>query len=127
MLTPASFDYAVLRVVPRVDREEFLNVGVVVFCLQQNFLGVRIHWAPDRLNAFSTQLDLDELRRHLKGYEKLVAGSPDSGPIGKLSARERFHWLVAPRSTSIQVSAVHSGLCSDPAAVLEKLFAGLVL
>jgi hypothetical protein len=124
---PSSFDYAVLRVVPRVEREEFLNVGVVVFCLQKDFLGARIHWDTARLGLFSAELDSADLRRHLDAYPKVCEGLPESGPIGRLTRRERFHWLVAPRSTVIQVSAVHSGLCHNPALALDRLFADLVL
>ena len=127
MPEPSSFDYAVLRVVPRVDREEFLNAGVIVFCLQKDFLGARIHWDPERLNAFSMQIDAADVKRHLEAYPKVCAGLFDSGPIGRLTRRERFHWLVAPRSTVIQVSAVHSGLCNDPATALDRLFSELVL
>ena len=127
MPEPSSFDYAVLRVVPRVEREEFLNAGVIVFCLQRDFLGARIHWDTARLDLFSSKLDLPEVKRHLEAYPKLCAGLEGLGPIGRLTRRERFHWLVAPRSTIIQVSAVHSGLCEDPAAALERLFERLVL
>jgi hypothetical protein len=124
---PSSFDYAVLRIVPRVERQEFLNAGVIVFCLQQDFLGARVHWDPARIEAFSGSVDLPELRRHLEAYPKICAGATDSGPIGRLTRRERFHWLVAPRSTILQVSDVHSGICIDPAEELEKLFEQLVL
>jgi hypothetical protein len=123
----SSFDYAVLRLVPRVERQEFINVGVIVFCLQENFLGTRIQWDPARLDVFSRKLDLPEVKRHLDAYPKICEGLEDSGPIGRLTRRERFHWLVAPRSTVIQVSSVHSGICADPASILQKLFERLVL
>ncbi len=127
MLARDSFDFAAIRVVPRVDREEFVNVGVVVFCLTQKFLQARIHLDPARLNALWPALDLDELTRHLEAFPKICAGEPDAGPIARLSIRERFHWIVAPRSTMIQISAVHSGMCDTPAAVLDELFHQLVL
>ena len=123
----SSFDYAVLRIVPRVEREEFFNAGVIVFCLQQDYLGARVHWDPARLAMFSSELDPADVRRHLEAYPRICAGMEDSGPIGRLTRRERFHWLAAPRSTTIQVSAVHSGVCNEPTAALEKLFACLVL
>jgi Protein of unknown function (DUF3037) len=124
---PSSFDYAVLRLVPRVERQEFINVGVILFCLQENFLGARVQWSPDRLRAFAHELDLGDIKRHLEAYPKICDGIEDSGPIGRLTRRERFHWLVAPRSTIIQVSSVHSGICTEPASVLQKLFERLVL
>ena len=127
MHAPSSFDYAVLRIVPRVERQEFINVGVIVFCLQENFLGTRVHLDFARLQSFSPNSDLAEIRRHLEAYPKICEGLEESGPIGRLTRRERFHWLVAPRSTVIQVSAVHSGLCRNPASVLQKLFEHLVL
>jgi Protein of unknown function (DUF3037) len=124
---PSSFDYAVLRFVPRVERQEFINVGVILFCLQENFLGARVQWSPDRLRVFAHNLDLEDIKRHLDAYPKICDGLEDSGPIGRLTRRERFHWLVAPRSTIIQVSSVHSGICTEPASVLQKLFERLVL
>jgi hypothetical protein len=124
---PSSFDYAILRLVPRVERQEFINVGVIVFCLQENFLGTRVHLDPARINTFSERPDLSDIKRHLEAYRKICDGLEDSGPIGRLTLRERFHWLVAPRSTVIQVSSVHSGICTDPAYILQKLFERLVL
>jgi hypothetical protein len=117
-----SFDYAVLRVVPRVDREEFINAGVIVFCAQQPFLGARVHFDEARLKALWPSLDVELVRHHLGAVPRICSGDPDAGPIARLSPRERFHWLVAPRSTIIQVSPVHSGLCDTPAEALERLF-----
>jgi hypothetical protein len=118
---PSSFDYAWIRVVPRVEREEFINAGVVVFCSEQNYLDARIYLDEPRLQALWKDVDLEVIRAHLQAVLDVCAGDPSAGPIAKLSKRERFHWLVAPRSTMIQPSAVHSGLCGDPAASLERL------
>ena len=122
MPAPSSFDYAVLRVVPRVDREEFVNAGVILFCLAQDFLAARVEVDAPRLAALWPELDLDLVRQHLAAIPRICAGAPDAGPIGRLSRRERFHWLVAPRSTIVQVSPVHSGLSTDPAHALDELF-----
>jgi len=122
-----SFDYAVLRLVPRVEREEFVNTGVVLFSLQKKFLDARVHLEPERLRVLWPEIDYDIVREHLEAFPKICAGSSDAGPIAKLSQRQRFHWLVAPRSTMIQVSPVHSGLCDTPAQALDDLFRKLVL
>ncbi|HYP53761.1 MAG TPA: DUF3037 domain-containing protein [Pyrinomonadaceae bacterium] len=121
-----SFDYAVVRVVPRVEREEFVNVGVVVFCRAARFLAARFHMDEQRLAALDPTLDPREVRKHLDSFEKVCAGGPDAGPIGRLAPRERFDWLVAPRSTVIQTSPVHTGLCADPEAALERLLDAMV-
>jgi hypothetical protein len=121
-----SFDYAVLRVVPRVDREEFVNAGVIVYCAEHPFLGARVHIDEARLKALwpalDPPLDIDLVRQHLEAVVRICSGDPSAGPIARLAPRERFHWLVAPRSTIIQVSPVHSGLCEAPADALERLF-----
>jgi hypothetical protein len=122
-----SFDYAVVRVVPRVEREEFVNAGVVLFCSERDFLAAKVHLDPVRLRALDPDVDLALVEEHLAAIPLVAAGGEGSGPIGRLTTRERFHWLVAPRSTILQVSPVHSGLCDDPAAALERLFAGMVL
>jgi hypothetical protein len=121
-----SFDYAAIRIVPRVEREEFLNAGIVLFCPERKFLGVRTHLDEERLQALWPSLDVEEIRRHLQAFARVAEGAPDAGPIARLSQRERFHWLVAPRSTSIQVSAVHTGICEQPSEKLERLFERLV-
>jgi hypothetical protein len=121
-----SFDYAVLRVVPRVEREEFVNAGVILFSLSQHFLGARTRVDEKRLLALWPGLDLDVVRQHLDAFVKVCEGSADAGPIARLSQRERFHWMVAPRSTVIQVSPVHSGLCDSPDVALDRLFQQLV-
>lgn len=122
-----SFDYAVIRVVPRVEREEFVNVGVIVCCRAKQYLAARFHLDERRLAALAPTLDADEVRKHLDSFQKISTGGPDSGPIGRLTPRERFDWLVAPRSTIIQTSPVHTGLCSDPEAELEHLLEVMVL
>lgn len=121
-----SYDYAIVRVVPRVEREEFLNVGVVLSCPARDFLEVRIELNEPRLKALDPTVDLASIRTHLDSLPLIAAGGEHAGPIGKLSQRERFHWLVAPRSTVIQVSAVHTGRCDNPAATMEQLLATMV-
>jgi hypothetical protein len=123
---PISFEYAVIRVVPRVDREEFVNVGVIVFCLENRFLKVMVELDEKRLRALSPDIDISDLRDHLQAFEKVANGVEDGGPIARLSQRERFHWLVAPRSTVIQVSPVHAGLSDNPKQTVEQLFRRLV-
>lgn len=121
-----SFDYAVIRVVPRVDREEFVNAGVILFCLQKDFLAARVEVDEARLRALWPELDVDLVRQHLEAIPRICAGDPEAGPIARLSLRERFHWLVSPRSTMIQVSPVHSGLCEHPGQALDDLFRRMV-
>jgi len=121
-----SFDYAVVRVVPRVEREEFLNAGVILYCAEADWLGARVELLPERLGVLAPEIDLALVASHLGAIPRIAAGAPDAGPIGKLSRRERWHWLVAPRSTIIQVSPVHAGLCRDPAQALEHLLERMV-
>jgi len=123
----SSFDYAILRVVPRVEREEFLNAGVILFCLERDFLRARVELNEERLRALWPAADVELIRQHLEAIPRICAGSPDAGPVARLSLRERFHWLVSPRSTMIQVSPVHSGLCEDPERTLNELFRRMVL
>jgi len=125
--TPSSYDYAIVRVVPRVEREEFINVGVILSCPAQDFLGARIELDEQRLLALDAGVDLETVRANLASIPLVCAGGAAAGPIGKLAPRERFHWLVAPRSTITQTSPVHSGLCDgEPADVLERLVTKLV-
>ena len=123
----SSFDYAVIRVVPRVEREEFVNAGVLLFCLERDFLQARVEVDEPRLRARWPEIDVELVRQHLEASPKICAGSPDGGPIARLSLRERFHWLVAPRSTVIQVSPVHAGLCDSPERALDELFDQMVI
>jgi hypothetical protein len=124
--TPSPFDYAIVRVVPRVEREEFINVGVVLFCRTRRYLAARIELDERRLRALMPDIDLEVVRRHLAAIPRICAGGAEAGPIGRLSQSERFHWIVSPRSTVIQTSPVHSGVCHDPEAALEHLMATTV-
>lgn len=121
-----SYDYAIVRVVPRVEREEFINVGVIVSCPSQDFLEARIELDEDRLTALDPAVDLEAVRKNAASIPLICNGGPNAGPIGKLSRRERFHWLIAPRSTILQVSPAHSGRCQSPAEVLEHLMNTMV-
>jgi hypothetical protein len=112
--------------VPRVEREEFLNAGVVLFSLETHFLKALVQLDEKRLCALAPEADLPPIRDHLRAFERICQGVEDAGPIARLSQRERFHWLVSPRSTVIQISPVHGGLCEDPEQTLEQLFRRLV-
>lgn len=125
-MAPDPFQYAVLRLVPRIEREEFVNVGVIVFCRTRRFLQARVALDPRRIEALAPGFDLDAVREHLEARVRVAAGDPDAGPIAALPQSERFHWLVAPSSTVIQTSPVHSGLCEQPEELLDRLFAQLV-
>jgi len=118
---PASFDYAVLRVVPRVEREEFINAAVVVFCLEKRYLDARVALNADRLRALWPDADLDLIRQHLNAIPRICAGDPSAGPIARLSQRERFHWLTSPRSTILQPGPVHTGVCDETGNLLDRL------
>ena len=121
-----AYQYAIIRVVPRVDRGECLNAGVVLLCRSLPFIGARTHLDEARLAALAPDLDPATVRPHLAAIERIARGDPAGGPIAGLSFAERFHWLVSPASTIIQPSAVHTGLSDDPAAELEHLFESLV-
>ncbi|BAU56008.1 DUF3037 domain-containing protein [Mucilaginibacter gotjawali] len=121
------FEYAVIRVVPRVEREEFLNIGVIVFCAKQKFLQARYLLDEKRLKAFAPGLDLAELKEHICSIERICIGGKDAGPIGKLDIASRFRWLTATRSTIVQTSKVHPGFCKDAGQTLERLFGQLVV
>jgi Protein of unknown function (DUF3037) len=121
------FAYAILRLVPRADRGERLNVGVVLFCRQdRGFLGVRFGLDEARLRALAPDVDLADVRDQLRALEQVAAGDPDGGAVATLEPSDRFGWLVAPSSTMIQPSEVHTGLCDDPPAQLDALFEKLV-
>ena len=120
------FQYAIVRVVPRVERGESLNVGIVLLCRPRRFLGARIELDESRLSAFAPDLDPATVRPYLEAVVRIADGDPDAGPIAGLGPAERFHWLVAPSSTIIQVGETHMGLCDDPAAELDHLAATLV-
>ena len=120
-----AFEYAVLRVAPRVERGELVNVGVVLFCRTRRFLGVRVELGDRQataLRALAPDVDLDGVRAHLASIQAIVAGEPSAGPIAELAEPERFRWVTAPSSTVIQPSDVHGGMTEDPAASLVGLF-----
>jgi hypothetical protein len=121
-----AFQYSIVRVLPRVERGECLNVGVILLCRPRRFLAARIALDETRLAALAPHLDPATIRPHLDAIERIAAGDPAAGPMARLGQAERFHWLVAPSSTIIQPSEVHSGLCDDPAAELAHLVASLV-
>jgi len=121
------FEYAVIRVVPRVEREEFMNVGVILYCARQKYLKTVCSIDEKRLKAFYKELDIDEIKAHLHSLESICAGENGSGPIGQLDLPSRFRWLTAMRSTVIQTSRVHPGFCKDPAAKIVCLFGEQVL
>jgi hypothetical protein len=123
---PSSFDYAIVRVVPRVDREEFINAGVILYCLTHRYLEARVELDERRLQALAPDADVELIRSHLESIPRLCLGGKAAGPIGQLPQKERFHWLVAPRSTMIQTGPVHSGLCEDPTKALEHLLQRMV-
>jgi hypothetical protein len=125
-VTRKPFAYAILRVVPRLERGERLNAGVVLFCRQRDFLGARVNLDERRLEALAPGLAMADVRGQLEALVRVAAGEPAAGPIAALPASERFGWLVAPSSTMIQPSEVHTGLSDDPAETLQALFAELV-
>lgn len=120
------FEYAVIRVMPRVEREEFLNVGVILYCPSQDFLQTAFEINEGRLRAFAPDLKIPEIEEHLRAFEQICAGGEKAGPIGKLPLGERFRWLTAPRSTVVQTSPVHTGLCSDARETLANLLRKLI-
>ncbi|HEY9844965.1 MAG TPA: DUF3037 domain-containing protein [Candidatus Caenarcaniphilales bacterium] len=121
-----TYDYATIRVVPKVEREEFVNVGVIVSCPARGFLEACIELDEQRLMALDSTLDVKAIRDYLAIIPTICTGGDQAGPIGQLLQRERFYWLVAPRSTIIQTSSVHTGFCKNPAAVLERLLNAMV-
>jgi hypothetical protein len=123
----SSFDYAIVRVVPRVERGEFLNAGAILYSSTLGYLGARIALDRARLQAFAPGVDVEDVERALALIPLVCSGAPGSGPVGALSQTERFHWLTAPRSTVVQTSAVHSGLCTEPERMLESLLRTMVL
>ena len=122
----SAYDYAIVRVVPRVERGEFVNIGVIVSCPARDYLQARIDIDEARLRAFDRTLDLEAIRDKLASIPSICAAALQAGPIGRLTPRERFHWLVAPRSTIIQTSRVHLGRCTEPSALLEHLMQTMV-
>ena len=126
MHAPNSYDYALIRLVPSVERGECLNVGVILFCRTLGFLGARVHLNTTRALALSPDLDLAAIRQQLDTMMLICKGGPEAGDLGKMSQSERFQWLVSPRSTVIQISPVHEGVGDDPEAALEHLLKTMV-
>ena len=121
------FEYAIIRVVPRVEREEFLNVGVIIYCKAQQFLQTRFSLDENRLLSLFPGVDIPEIRMHLTAFEQISAGNPDGGPIAQLDLASRFRWLTAKRSTVLQTSGVHPGFCKNATDTLRQLHRQLVL
>ena len=126
MSAQLAFDYTIVQVVPRVDRDERINAGVILFCPAAAFLGCRIALDAGRLRALAPDADVAAVNAQLEAVRAVCAGDAGAGPIARLSSSERFHWLATPRSTVVQPSAPHAGLCDDPTAALERLFAASV-
>ena len=122
-----QFEYAVVRIVPMVEREEFLNVGVVLYCAKQQFLQVKFHLNEERLRVFCPQVDVEEIKAYLQSFEQICNGNKNAGPIAQLNIAGRFRWLTATRSTMLQTSKVHPGLCINAAEMLEKIYAQQVM
>ena len=122
----AYYSYAVIRVVPRVEREEFVNAGIILFARTLQFLQARIALDESKLKAIAPDMDLDLLHRHLATFQAVADGRPEGGDVASQGQSERFHWLTSPRSTMIQTSPVHIGYCDDPQAALEDLMDRLV-
>ena len=123
---PSPFEYALLRVVPRVERGEFVNAGVVLYCQEKRFLEAAIDLDPERLRVLDPRLDPETVRAHLEAARRVCAGGPGAGPIGLLPPVQRFGWLVAPRSTVVQPGPVHTGLAEDPQKALDHLLETMV-
>ncbi len=121
------YEYVVVRLVPRVEREEFLNVGVLLYAAGKKFLQMRFHIDKKRLRAFYPDIDIKLTQKYLEAFQNICSGDSSAGEIGKLTAPERFRWLSATRSTTLQMSKVHTGLCEDPETKLDELFQQLVL
>jgi hypothetical protein len=126
MPAECPYDYAIVRIVPRVERGEMINAGVIVSCPDSEFIAARIELDEQRLLALDPAVDLTTVRAHLATIPAICEGRPDAGPIAALPARQRFYWLVSPRSTVIQVSPVHTGRTADPMAALERLMESMV-
>lgn len=121
------FEYAVIRIVPKVEREEFLNAGVILYCAKLNFLQAMFCLSEERLRGFSPEIDTNELLQNLDAFERICVGDSSAGPIAKLDLPARFRWLTATRSTIVQTSKVHPGFCISPAETLLRLYTQLVL
>lgn len=127
MQDSVKYEYAIIRIVPKVEREEFFNVGVILFCKSKKFLGISYHIDPKKLSSFCCEKDVEDLKAYLKGWELVCKGEASGGRIGKLDQVDRFRWLTASRSTIIQSSMTHTGLCTDPEKELAAIFKACVL
>lgn len=121
------YEYAVIRVVPRVEREEFVNVGVILFSKRKKFIKVLHHLHREKVLALCSDTDVDQIQKNLESFELIAHGSKQGGPIAQMELSERFRWLTAVRSSVIQTSRPHPGLCPDPEAKVQQLFEELVL
>ena len=120
------YEYAVIRIVPRVEREEFINAGIIVFCKEQDYLACKTFLSEERLLCIYAEADLDQINRNLKAFEEIATGQRSESAIAQLDKPSRFRWLTATRSTVVQTSKVHPGLCSNPEELIQKLFEQLV-
>ena len=127
MQNKVTYEFAVIRLVPKVEREEFLNIGVILFSKRKKYLGIKYQVDIKRINAFSDEVDVNMVSEYLEAWKSICEGAPQGGKIGELDLALRFRWLVASRSTIIQSSKTHPGLCHDPEKVLEELFQLYVL
>ncbi|WP_284651577.1 DUF3037 domain-containing protein [Flavobacterium terrisoli] len=121
------YEYAVIRVVPKVEREEFINIGLLLFCKRQKYLRIEYHIVPEKIQSICAEFDIAQLKENLESFVKIGQGKKDSGPIGAFEISERFRWLTAVKSSSIQTSRPHSGFSADLDATFEKLYSELVL
>ena len=121
------YEYAVIRVVPRVEREEFVNIGLMLFCKRQKYLRIEYHLVPEKIKSICSEFDIEQLKENLDSFVKIGKGSKDGGPISTFETSERFRWLSAIKSSSIQTSRPHSGFSLDLDTTFEKLYAELVL
>jgi hypothetical protein len=121
------YEYAVIRVVPRVEREEFLNVGIILYCSKQGFLQAKYQLDKNKLEVFSNSLEYEDLEKYLQTWERICVGGKSAGPIGMLPIASRFRWLTATRSTIVQTSKVHPGFCTNAQETLNHLYSTLVL
>lgn len=123
----ATYEYAVIRLVPKVEREEFLNIGVILFSKQNKFLGIKFNIDEKRIKSFSEEVDIEMVRSYIEGWRLVCEGQPNGGKIGEMELPSRFRWLVASRSTIIQSSKTHTGISHDPSKVLNDIFSRYVL
>ncbi len=127
MQDKVTFEYAIIRFMPKVEREEFFNIGVILFSKRKRFLGLKYHINPEKLAAFSCEITLEEVTEYLKAWESICKGAPHGGAIGEFETSDRFRWLAASKSTMILCSPTHSGLCNDPTKELDDIFQKCVL